>query len=123
MIPADLLKGKYILIESFRKNGIVVKTPVWYIVINNVIYVRSDINSGKVKRIKNNSSIRVGTCNIFGKPIGSKHLAKASIVDHYNEFINSQIDKKYGLVSRLLRIYYKTKGIHPCLISINPSEV
>lgn len=109
--------AKYILIESYRKNGVSVKTPVWFVIHDGIIYVRTNKDSGKVKRIKNNSTIKISICNIIGKPNENWHEAEAKVIE-FDEYINSLIDKKYGFMAKLLKIFYKLKKITPCIISI-----
>jgi len=45
---------QYLNLETFRKNGAAVKTPVWFVQDGDAIFVRTLANSGKVKRIRNN---------------------------------------------------------------------
>jgi nitroimidazol reductase NimA-like FMN-containing flavoprotein (pyridoxamine 5'-phosphate oxidase superfamily) len=50
---------EYIRLETFKKNGQVVSTPVWFVVNEDVLYIRSYANSGKVKRMRNKPYVRV----------------------------------------------------------------
>ena len=45
---------QYLNLETFRKNGAAVKTPVWFVQDGDATFVRTLANSGKVKRIRNN---------------------------------------------------------------------
>jgi hypothetical protein len=45
---------KYISLETFRKNGPGVKTPIWFVMHKNAFYVYTEADSWKVKRIRNN---------------------------------------------------------------------
>ena len=42
---------QYINVETFRKNGKGVKTPVWFVNDANTLAVRTESSSGKMKRI------------------------------------------------------------------------
>lgn len=57
---------KYINLETYRKNGQAVRTPVWFVDFNKKIYFRTDANSGKVKRIMNNHDVSVAGCDMWG---------------------------------------------------------
>ena len=46
---------KYIALETFRKNGVGVKTPVWFVEFDDLIWVVTREFTGKVKRLRNNS--------------------------------------------------------------------
>ena len=50
---------KYINLETFRKSGAAVATPVWFAEDLGVFYVYSLANAGKVKRIRNNPRVRL----------------------------------------------------------------
>ncbi len=61
---------RYMVIESCKKDGTAVKTPVWFIENNCTLYVRTDNDTGIMKRIRRNSSIRVAPCSARGTPKG-----------------------------------------------------
>jgi len=65
---------KYLCLETFRKNGQGVRTPVWFAASGPIspdsseviLYVYTTGNSGKVKRIRNNPRVRIAPCNMRG---------------------------------------------------------
>ena len=59
---------KYINLETYRKNGQAVQTPVWFVIDGRTLYIRTDMSSGKVKRAKNNPHVRLTPCKIRGQP-------------------------------------------------------
>ena len=85
---AALANQKYLNLESFKKSGQGVKTPVWFaaepsvkVDSNNAkLYVYTIGVSGKVKRIRNNASVRVAPCNMRGEVRGEWVPARAEIV-------------------------------------------
>ncbi|MGD1834958.1 MAG: PPOX class F420-dependent oxidoreductase [Nitrososphaeraceae archaeon] len=113
------IDGKYINIETFKKNGNSVRTPVWYIIYNNIIYIRSDKNSGKVKRIRKNTHVRIAKCNMFGKLNGeiiegTAHVNENKIEKNIDKFF----DNKYGIKNKIIKLMYKIKKINMVLISV-----
>lgn len=110
---------KYINLQTFKKNGEIVSTPVWFVLKNNEIFFRSDGNSGKVKRIRNNNKIKASICDIRGNIKGQTYTGIANFQDksRYNE-INSLFDKKYSLLSPILKIVYKLRKINLVILSI-----
>jgi PPOX class probable F420-dependent enzyme len=68
----DALRGaKYCLLVSFRRSGEPVPTPVWFgLDAGGRLYVRSEADVGKVKRIRSNPRVRVAPANSRGKPTG-----------------------------------------------------
>jgi uncharacterized protein len=107
---SQLSNFKYIDIETYRKNGTGVRTPIWFIIYQGLIYFRSDAKSGKVKRIRNNPHVRIAPCDIRGK-VKFADSAESSIV-------YSMIDKKYGFVATLVRIFNKIRHTNPVVIGI-----
>ena len=89
---------KYISMETFRKNGQGVKTPVWFVLHKNAFYVYTKADSWKVKRIRNNPRVRVAVCNIRGDIKGPWLDATASLFDGDERLAaNKLLDRKYFL--------------------------
>ena len=72
---AQFVDQKYISLETFKKNGQGVKTPVWFVLHNDAFYVYTEADSWKVKRIHNNPRVRVAVCNIRGNALSTEQLA------------------------------------------------
>jgi len=77
---AQFANAKYLNIETFRKSGIGVRTPVWFAQAAaqsgkpsgpDVFYVYSEAGAGKVKRIRNSSKVRVAPCDVRGNLRGA----------------------------------------------------
>ena len=74
---AQFVWAKYLNLETFRKTGIGVRTPVWFAqdVLQSapaitVFYIYSEAGAGKVKRIRNNPKVRVAPCTMHGNVRG-----------------------------------------------------
>ena len=79
-IPKEIQTQKYVCLTTFRKSGVGVVTPVWFAERGGKLYVKTRIDSGKSKRIRNNPSVRVAPCTIRGKIIGPEFDGKARIL-------------------------------------------
>ena len=89
---------EYIRLETFKKSGQAVSTPVWFVVEDGILYVRSYANSGKVKRMRNNSQVRVTPSDALGKSHGVTITGTALRVNADAEIKISQLlYRKYGL--------------------------
>ena len=89
---------KYISLETFKKNGQGVKTPVWFVLHNDALYAYTEADSWKVKRIRNNARVRVAVCNVRGQVKGSWLDATASIVEGNERLAADRLlDRKYFL--------------------------
>ena len=62
---------KYINLETYKKNGKSISTPVWFVIENNLIFVVTRSSTGKVKRLKNNPNVRIMPCGFRGGPKGN----------------------------------------------------
>ena len=102
---------KYICLETFKKNGQGVKTPVWFVIHDGIIYVTTMDSSWKVRRLKNTPSVRIVPSSFKGKP-------KRQWIDGQAFFGNdselklamSLRNKKYGLWARVISLFFSKKG-------------
>ena len=78
---APFTNQKYLNLESFKRDGTPVQTPVWFAEEQGVLYVYTLANAGKVKRIRRNSRIRLAPCTMRGQVTGPWVEAEATIVD------------------------------------------
>jgi uncharacterized protein len=79
-IPGEIEGQKYISLATFRKNGVSVYTPVWFGEEGGKLYVMTNGNSGKYKRVRNNPQVKIAPCTIRGKITGPEFAATARIL-------------------------------------------
>lgn len=86
----------YISLETFKKNGQGVPTAVWFVTHNGALYVYTDADSWKVKRIRNNPRVRVAVCNMRGTVKGPWVDGTASLVEgDERRTADELLDRKY----------------------------
>ncbi len=104
-------KHQYINVETFRKNGVGVKTPVWFAQDGDTLVVRTESTSGKMKRIRKNAHVRIAPCDARGGLLGEWVEARAEIISEQseNEKVNRLVTKKYGLTKRLFDLMGKMR--------------
>jgi PPOX class probable F420-dependent enzyme len=78
-VLASLANQKYISLETFRRNGQGVRTPVWFAGAEGVLYVYSLAAAGKVKRIRGNPRVRIAACDMRGNLRGEWIEAEARV--------------------------------------------
>jgi PPOX class probable F420-dependent enzyme len=84
-----LEKHSYLNLETFRKNGAGVRTPVWFAADPTTdirsrdakLYVYTIENTPKVKRIRNNPRVKIAPCNRTGGLEGDWINANAKVVE------------------------------------------
>ena len=96
----EIEQEKYISLETYRKNEQAVKTPVWFVVKNNLMYIVTREQTGKVKRLRNNLNVRFATCTMKGHVTGQWVEGKATILSEQEtkEAVKWR-DKKYGFMA------------------------
>lgn len=78
---SELLAGsKYVSIESFRRDGKGVTTPVWFVTDRGRIYCRSGERTHKVLRMRRNPSVTIAPCNFDGELRGPLTWARVEFV-------------------------------------------
>ena len=66
----ELGNPKYIALETFRRNGQAVKTPVWTVAQDGKLLVWTQGDSWKVKRARSDPRVRVAKCDMRGNVEG-----------------------------------------------------
>jgi PPOX class probable F420-dependent enzyme len=121
---------KYLNLETFKKNGDGVKTPVWFAADTSAsldstearLYVYTIGVSGKVKRIRNNGRVRVAPCNARGGVLGDWVDARAEIVtgaeaEHGMQLLN----KKYVPWKQLLDFFAMFRRRERTVFAVRPA--
>ena len=104
----DGVKGKYLSLKSFKRDGSGVSTPVWFVEENGRLFVRTDGDSFKVKRIARNPSVTVAECSASGRLRGEPIAAHAEI--HRNgeaQHVDELMARKYRLDKILILPIYR----------------
>ena len=102
---------KYINLETYKKDGTPIRTPVWFVIDKNLIYVITRDSTGKVKRLRNNQNVRIVPCSFKGEPKNEwvKGAAEKITGEEADKVIKLR-KKKYGMFVRLIGIFTSKKG-------------
>ena len=93
---------RYLNLESVKRDGTPVQTPVWFAEEHGVLYVYTLANAGKVKRIRRDPHIRLAPCTMRGTVIGPWVEAEATIVDATTAAHGHALLRyKYGWMKRM----------------------
>jgi PPOX class probable F420-dependent enzyme len=103
---AQFANQQYLNLESFKRDGASVQTPVWFAEDDGVLYIYTLANAGKVKRIRRNPRVRIVPCTMRGAVTGQWVEAEAHIVDAATaEHGHALLAQKYGWMKRLGNIF------------------
>ena len=121
----NLKSEKYIALETFRKNGQGVVTPVWMAADGGKLYVWTDGTSWKAKRIRANPRVRLCASDARGTPQSEWMEAQARVLDQPADVkaTEKRIAAKYGLMFRLFGLMGKLsrRGQNRVAIEIGPA--
>ena len=107
----EIKSQKYISLETYRKNNQAVKTPVWFVVRGDLIYVVTREQTGKVKRLRNNSQVKFALCTMRGRVTGDWIPGTAKILS--GQEIRDAVkmrDGKYGFMARIAKFASRDSG-------------
>ncbi|HEY5159031.1 MAG TPA: hypothetical protein VII93_13810 [Anaerolineales bacterium] len=76
-------------LETSRRCGAGMKTPVWFVQQGEILFVRTKADSGKVKRNRNISRINFCPWQVEGEPIGNWSAARGREVPSTSTFEES----------------------------------
>jgi PPOX class probable F420-dependent enzyme len=112
MTSASFTDQKYLSLETFRRNGVGVRTPVWFVQDGEALFVRTIANSGKVKRIRNNAHVNIAPCKLDGALLGDWVPAVGREVNNpeTNQKVDQLLWKKYGLVKAMFSLAGSMNG-------------
>ena len=117
-------KKQYLNLETFRKSGESMKTPVWFAQDGEILYVQTVANSGKVKRVRNNGRVNIAPCKMDGVLVGTWVPADArEITDaEVSKKVNRLLDKKYGLMKKMFSLGAARQGRQDTILEIKLVE-
>lgn len=104
MAPIDALAaGKYLSLTTFRRDGTPVATPVWLVRDGDALRVVTQADSGKAKRLRNDSRVLLAPCDARGALKGEQVEGTASLEDAEQTARTAQlIEARYGLLGKVL---------------------
>ena len=98
---------RYINLETFKRDGGSVKTPVWAAPDGGRLVIVTDGTSYKVKRLQRNPRCRAAACDVRGKVKGPWHDGQARVIEDAAEkkAAARALRAKYGWQIRVLDLF------------------
>jgi PPOX class probable F420-dependent enzyme len=108
---------KYVSLETYKRSGDAVQTPVWIVEEGGVLYVRTDPGSWKAKRIRRNPRVRVAPSDLRGKATGPWAEGEARFIEGPEaDRVLRLIKEKYGATGKLVDSFNRLRGMHPTAV-------
>jgi len=120
---------KYLNLETFKKSGEGVKTPVWFAADPSAsldsndakLYVYTIGVSGKVKRIRNNPRVKIAPCDMRGRVLGEWVEARVAIVTGEEAARGMRLlNKKYFPWKQMLNFFAMFRRRERTVFAIRP---
>ena len=98
-------------------------TPVWFGLGDGKLYVRSEADVAKVKRIRNDPRVRVAPCTARGKPLGPPAEGRARVLDQHGDIEQAEtaLQTNYGLGRKLYEGAGGVFGVKTVYLEITPA--
>ncbi len=120
----DALEGhNHISLTTFRKSGEAVPTTVWFALVDGRLYVTTDPESGKMKRIRNNPRVVLSASNALGRARGESIEGVASPIESDPpERAERGLREKYGIWLAAFRLLSREPLIGRPTLQIRPAS-
>jgi PPOX class probable F420-dependent enzyme len=109
---SDLDRESYISLATYRRDGRAVQTPVWFARRGERLYVFTENDAGKVKRLRNGPRARVAACNAIGRLRGDWIEARGRVVDDAKTERDAYaaLHAKYGWQMKMVDFWSRLAG-------------
>jgi uncharacterized protein len=119
--PAEIRAAKRTLVVTFRRDGTPVPTPVWAAPAGGSLYVRSECDSGKLKRLRNDSRVLLAPCSARGRPLGSPLEAHGFVVASEEEpAAERALAERYGFARECFERTVDLMRVEMCYLRLEP---
>jgi PPOX class probable F420-dependent enzyme len=104
-----LFPGRYLSVTSFKRDGTGVATPVWFVSDGRRLFALTDLNSGKIRRIRHDPRVLVAPCGPSGKLRGEPVEAHAEVLTATADLERVQrlLMQRYKVSYRVVMLFYR----------------
>jgi PPOX class probable F420-dependent enzyme len=105
-----LFPGRYLSVTSFKRDGIGVATPLWFVSDGSRLFALTDAHSAKVRRIRRDPQVLVAPCRANGKLLRSEPLvghAEVMTATEDLERVRELLMDRYKISHRVVMFFYR----------------
>lgn len=118
----NLSGHQFMSLVTMRKNGTPVPTPVWFAQVDDRLYVVTQADSGKVKRISHTPGVTVAPCTSNGTLLGEARGATARVLPESEwKMADAHLSRKYGLMKRMFDLASRVRGAKRVYLELIPA--
>jgi len=121
----SLADAECIKLVTFRKSGAEVATPVWFVLAQGRIFVRTLAHFGKVRRLRDDPAVRFAACDWHGNLSGPWYRGEAELLapdDVRIAGVDGLFDAKYGERRAEMNRLIASEGFVPVFIGVTPFD-
>lgn len=122
--PFPALAGQqFMLLTTFRKSGQPIPTPVWFAESGGKVYVFTQPDAGKVKRVRANGRAELAPCDRQGAVLGPSAPARGRVLPPEEaERVRRLFAAKYGLMFRMFGLVELVRRAKPAYLELWPAD-
>lgn len=99
----DLEHHRYLAVETLRRSGAPVVTPVWFVIHEGRLDFSAPAHTGKVKRLRQTPRGRIAPCDEWGRLLGPwVGVAIMPVEEEQAAVADRLLTARYGWQRRLL---------------------
>jgi PPOX class probable F420-dependent enzyme len=122
-ILKEFEKHRYISVETYRKDGRAVRTPVWFVSDGSSLYIRTYDDSGKVKRIRKNKRVRAAPCSFEGAVLGNWLEFEPGFTGEEDEpRLKKMFSAKYGMQFKFTSFLARLRRKRYVMLKLSPKH-
>ena len=115
---------KYLNLETYRKNGRGVRTPLWFVEEGGALYAETLSETGKVKRLRREPRVRLVPSDRRGEPEGEWVEGEAYLVGGEEAWrARELLGEKYGIQKKIVGVMYRFMKGEPVMLAIQARGV
>jgi PPOX class probable F420-dependent enzyme len=102
-VVEDIGRSKHVSLTTYRKDGTAVATPVWQVLDGGELFIVSNLDAWKVKRLRNNPRVMVTACDIRGRTAPGAPSAEgtARLLDETGTAAARELLERRYVISRI----------------------
>ncbi len=116
-------QAECINLATRRRDGSEVLTPVWYVWHEERLWLRTALQFGKVKRLRNDARLRFAPCDWNGNLLGDWQEGTAelfSAADSRTHAAEALLEQRYGERRAQMSAYLREQQLEPVFIAVTP---
>ena len=104
-----LFPGRYLSVTSFKRDGVPVATPLWFVADEQRLLALTDLHSAKIRRIRHNRHVLVAPCRVDGKLRREPVPARAEVLTSVAELerVQKLLLGRYKTSYRVVMLFYR----------------